>query len=252
MSETDAPLRVLHLTDPHLHADEEASLRGVVTNRSFDHTLAHALQHRWDVILVTGDLVQDDSIEAYRRFRDALAGVGVPVLVCAGNHDVPAHLQECLTASPFNVGGTLDSHGWRLVLLDSWLPDEPAGEIPWRELERLRTLLSGSSLHTLVALHHHPVAVGSRWLDRLGLRNAAELFAILEENPQVRGLLWGHVHQDFDQQRGRLRLLSSPSTCAQFLPGSDVFAIDDRPPGYRSLELHADGSIATEITWVPA
>ena len=45
--------------------------------------------------------------------------------------------------------------------------------------------------------------------------------------------------------------MSTPSTCAQFLPRSDFFALDERPPGLRWLELHADGRIETEVAWVP-
>ena len=30
-----------------------------------------------------------------------------------------------------------------------------------------------------------------------------------------------------------------------------VLALDDRPPGLRWLELHADGRIETEVAWVP-
>jgi Icc protein len=47
--------------------------------------------------------------------------------------------------------------------------------------------------------------------------------------------------------RRGVRLLGVPSTCAQFLPHSEQFAIDPAPPGYRSLTLRADGSIATEV-----
>src|SRR5438067_1187347 len=46
------------------------------------------------------------------------------------------------------------------------------------------------------------------------------------------------------------RLLATPSTCAQFLPNSDDFAVDRRPPGYRTLELRPDGSLLTEVVWV--
>ena len=64
-----------------------------------------------------------------------------------------------------------------------------------------------------------------------------EFFRIIDAHPAVRGILWGHVHQQFDGLRGGVRLLATPSTCAQFLPHSHDFAIDDRPPAFRSLEL---------------
>jgi Icc protein len=45
-------------------------------------------------------------------------------------------------------------------------------------------------------------------------------------------------------------MLSTPSTCSQFLPNSDDFGMDDRPPGYRWLHLYADGAIDTDVVWL--
>jgi Icc protein len=41
---------------------------------------------------------------------------------------------------------------------------------------------------------------------------------------------------------------STPSTCVQFKPNSKNFTIDTEGPGYRWLDLHADGSIDTGLT----
>jgi len=42
-------------------------------------------------------------------------------------------------------------------------------------------------------------------------------------------------------------MLASPSTSVQFLPDSDEFSVDTRPPGYRWLNLHPDGTIETGV-----
>ena len=92
--------------------------------------------------------------------------------------------------------------------------------------------------------------MASRWLDRVGLTNAAEFLRVIDGHRNVRAIVWGHVHQNYDALRQGVRLLATPSTCAQFLPNADEFAVDRRPPGYRTLELHADGSLLTEVVWV--
>ena len=84
----------------------------------------------------------------------------------------------------------------------------------------------------------------SDWLDQVGLSDADEFMALVREHANVRGVLWGHVHQSLDSFIHGVRFMASPATCAQFLPGSDDFAIDNRPPGYRVLELMPDGAIA--------
>jgi Icc protein len=58
------------------------------------------------------------------------------------------------------------------------------------------------------------------------------------------------VHQCFDTRRRGVRLLATPSTCAQFLPNANEFAVDARPPAYRRLLLQPDGTLDTEVVWV--
>jgi Icc protein len=45
-------------------------------------------------------------------------------------------------------------------------------------------------------------------------------------------------------------LFATPSTGAQFLPKSDRFAVDSRPPAYRPFALHPDGRIESAVRWV--
>jgi len=60
------------------------------------------------------------------------------------------------------------------------------------------------------------------------------------------------VHQAFDGLRRGVRLLATPSTCAQFQPLALDFAIDSRPPAFRTFDLNADGTLITDLHWVDA
>ena len=108
-------------------------------------------------------------------------------------------------------------------------------------------LQSAPDENTLVCLHHQPVPMGSEWLDTMAVDNPDEFFAVIDRHPQVRGILWGHVHQEFNGTRNGVRLMSAPSTCIQFLPNSKEFSLDTATPGYRWLELHPDGRIETGV-----
>ncbi len=245
-------LRLTHLTDPHLHGGESELLRGIATLPSLEATLANAQLRDWppDAVLVTGDLVQDDPA-GYANFRRVLGALRLPVLCLPGNHDEPEAMRRELGSAPFVVGGTVDLGLWRIVLLDSTIPGSAAGRLSAESLTALQSALADApQRHALVCLHHHPVPMASRWLDRVGLQNAAEFLDVIDRHPNVRGIVWGHVHQSYDALRNGVRLLATPSTCAQFLPHSEQFAIDRQPPAYRTLELRADGSILTEVVWV--
>jgi Icc protein len=153
-----------------------------------------------------------------------------------------------LNAAPFSICGHHDLGGWRVIMLDSCVPGQAHGRISAGELARLdAALASAGDRHVLVSLHHHPVRMASRWLDSVALQNADDFFLVTDRYPQLRAIAWGHVHQPYDSRRKGVRLLAVPSTCAQFLPHSDQFAVDPSPPGYRRLALRADGTIDTEV-----
>jgi len=244
-------VRLTHLTDPHLYGSGSELLRGVATLPALEATLANALQRDWppDAVLVTGDLVQDDPA-GYVHFKRLLGALQVPILCLPGNHDEPEAMRRELDRAPFVVGGAVDFGLWRIVLLDSTIPGSAAGRLSAGSLAALNSALAAAPRHALVCLHHHPVPMDSRWLDRVGLQNASEFFDVIDRHPNVRGIVWGHVHQSYDAVRKGVRLLATPSTCAQFLPRSEQFAVDKRPPAYRTLELKADGSIVTDLVWL--
>jgi Icc protein len=137
-------------------------------------------------------------------------------------------------------------------MLDSCEPGHVGGRLTPAELARLDETLGDSPAHAMVCLHHHPIAMGSRWLDGIGLANADEFWRIIDRHSHVRAVVWGHVHQAHDDRRGDVRLIATPSTCAQFLPGSVGYALDNRPPAFRDFRLHADGRIDTQLHWVSA
>jgi Icc protein len=247
-------VQLLQVTDPHLFGDPATELYGVNTAESLRLTLEAALADgpAPDAVLVTGDIGDDMSAAAYAHFKRALAGCGAPVFCLPGNHDDPALMTQLLTGEGFQYCGSARFGAWGLVLLDTHVPGRPHGRLAAGELERLDAELR--SLHdgpVMVCLHHPPVPVGSAWLDGVGLLNGTEFLDVIDRHSNVRCVLAGHVHQAFDVQRGGVRLLASPSTCAQFTPRTERCVMDDRPPGYRWLGLNGDGSVSTRVGWLP-
>ncbi len=246
-------LRLLQLTDSHLHASPLARMRGVNTDRSFRAVLAQAMRDPdpADAIVVTGDLVQDETRAGYERLRDMLAACELPVFCIPGNHDAPGIMASVMSAPPFQVNGEWQIANWQLIFLNSFCRGDDGGRLPPEELQRLTDCLQREQAdHYAIFLHHQPVPMGSRWLDGVGLRNADEFLALIDSASRVRGIIWGHVHQASDRRRHGVRLLSSPSTCMQFLPNSDDFVLDTRPPGYRWLDLYVNGRIDSQVAWL--
>lgn len=244
-------MHILHITDPHLYGNAGGHLRGVETDSALRSVLDAALSQASDysAILVTGDLVQDDP-SGYLRFKSIFAEQRIPILCLPGNHDEPEAMRESLRHPPFQYCGTRVLGDWQFIMLDSYDPGHVGGRLSAHELARLDAALAASPAHALVCLHHHPVALGSLWLDGVGLANTDEFWQVIDSHDHVRGIAWGHVHQSFDGERNGVRLFATPSTGAQFLPNSDRYAVDTRPPAYRRFELHSDGCIQTSVCWL--
>lgn len=249
---TESSVLLVQLSDSHLFAEADGKLLGMDTCDSLQRVIERVQQEQpqIDLILATGDLSQDGSQASYQRFRQLTAALGAPARWLAGNHDEAPPMQAACNGSAL-LEPVIDLGAWRIVMLDSSIPGTVPGFLEGGQLELLeRALREAPQRHQLICLHHHPVSIGCKWMEPIGLRNADALFAVLARHPQAKALLWGHIHQEFDQQRGGLRLLASPSTCVQFAPGSEEFQVGSEAPGYRWLRLHADGTLETGVSRV--
>lgn len=241
---------IVQLTDSHLYADPTADLLGLDTGASLSAVIDLVLNEvaDMDLVLATGDIAQDGNERAYRRFVESVASLPAPCYWIPGNHD-DAVLMSRIGAETGLSREWVDAGNWRIVLLDSSIPGAVAGHLSAAQLALLdRALLGAGERFVMVCLHHHPVPIGCDWMDPLGLLNVTDLLPRLSADKRVKAVLWGHIHQELDQQLGGLRLLATPSTCVQFARDSSEFATDTQAPGYRSLTLFPDGKIDTRVS----
>ena len=245
-------LRLVQITDTHLNGPEDGHLLGMKTLHSMHCVLDIVRTERAaiDAFLVTGDLAQDGSEQAYQRLHEALLPFGCPVFWFEGNHDSPEAMQSVADGTE-HLTRIIRTPHWQLILLNSQVEGAVYGRLRHDQLRLLENALrERPDLHTLISFHHHPLPMGSDWIDRIGIKNAEEFNQLVRRYDNVRGVLWGHVHQESDQLINGVRYISTPSTCVQFTPGSENFSVDTLSPGYRWLDLHADGSLKTGVSRV--
>ena len=240
-------VRIVQVTDPHLFQSTDGALLGMNTEESLECVLSLVREKtpEFDLILATGDISQDGSDESYFRMRDKLQAFDRPFYWLSGNHDQ----NDVITKASVGTAAlqkVIDYPNWRIVMLDSSVTDEVHGFLHQHELDLLKEALK-TDKHVLVCFHHHPINVGSKWIDNIGVKNASEFMEMLESHDNVKAVLWGHVHQEVDEVQNGRRLLATPSTCIQFTKHSDDFSVDTLHPGYRYLELLPNGSVNTDV-----
>ncbi|NVJ62141.1 MAG: 3',5'-cyclic-AMP phosphodiesterase [Gammaproteobacteria bacterium] len=239
-------VRIIQITDTHLFGEPKGKLLGLDTRESLGAVMSRVRQEEIapDIILVTGDLSQDASPESYEYLLKELQAFNIPSFWIPGNHDDPSIMSPILEGDNVYPQRRVLIGDWQIVLLDSSVRGKVYGHISEPQLEFLKNCLEQTDdKHSLIAMHHQPVKVGSDWLDNLGIRNADELFEAAANHHNHCCFLWGHVHQDFHGEKNGIELISTPSTCVQFKPGSQKFSAGDESPGYRYLTLHKDGTI---------
>ena len=254
IAHSGGPVRLVQLTDTHLCKLQGGTLLGMDTDHSLQSVIDLVKVERptIDLLLGTGDLSDQGALEAYRRLQEYFAQLTDDNCWLPGNHDDRANM-ESVADRPLRLAREIRLGRWQVLMLDSQVPGEVGGELGPAELALLEDALEAAAeenLYSLVCLHHQPVKIGCEWLDEQMVADAADFFAVLDRFPLVRGVLWGHVHQQVDQYRGAVRLMASPSTCVQFAPGSADFKADPAAPGYRWLELNEDGSLDSGVSRV--
>lgn len=246
------PIKLLQITDTHLGAQAGETLLGLNTDYSLEQVVDLVRQEQpfADLLLATGDISSCGAVSSYQRYRHLTRGLARQTLWLPGNHDTVAAMRDAVGEGSEMAGGATIGN-WGIIMLNSKTPGEVGGSLTREELDFLREGLQQSREgHALVCLHHHPVSIGCDWLDQQRVSNADELFSVLDEFTHVKGLLWGHVHQQIDLQRSGVKLMATPSTCIQFAAASTDFKLDRLNPGYRWLDLHENGDIETGVSRV--
>jgi 3',5'-cyclic-AMP phosphodiesterase len=248
-------ITILHFTDSHLFASQEHKFLHVCPYTHLRAAMADASKRQSvpaDLLLLTGDISQDFSVESYELAFNAIndPNLAANIGVILGNHDDPDLLQRSI--GKLGLTSALQKHftfgAWHIVLLNSYWRGHTAGLLDASELEFLQQELDGNrNKNIIIFLHHHVLPVGAAWLDKIGLHNAAQFLKIVSAHSNIKAVIAGHVHQEYASREHNIDFLTTPSLAWQFTEHTATFALNDKMPGFRVLQLFADGNYTTEV-----
>ena len=212
--------RLFHVSDVHFGAEDSNAIAW------FD---ALVKAERPDAVVMTGDLTMRARSKQFSAAAAWLQGLGVPVTVEVGNHDLPYFNPWKRFVTPYHRYQVVERLAERPLKLDgiAIVPLKTTARVHWRldwskghiaknalaaTLDRIAALAPGTTI--LVACHHPLIGSGTRGGD--------DALAALA-GAGVAAVLSGHVHDPFDLQRtiaGHTIRLIGAGTLSERLRGS--------------------------------
>ena len=213
-----------------------------------------------DVVLATGDLVDEGSKAEYLRLRRLLAPLQMPVFFIPGNHDdrdvlrgtFPDHGYLGRAGKPACY--CIDDYPLRLIGLDTTVPEQTGGVLEASQISWLDERLGAANARpTLLFMHHPPFKTGIARMDSIGLEpaSAEELGAVISRHPQVLLLTCGHVHRGIQVRWHGTVASICPSAAYQYglnLDGSGLAPAPHEPPAY---QLHCWNGVQLATHTIP-
>jgi 3',5'-cyclic AMP phosphodiesterase CpdA len=189
------PVRLLHISDLHAGSVEETAVE-----RSLEPLVERV---RPELIVASGDLAHRGRRREHERAAAFLRGLGRPLLVIPGNHDIPYTFPARFTRpwAEFErqwetVEPVFRADDLVVVGLNSVRPwRHQSGGIRSGQIARAKELLADAPHGALrvVALHHH--LIGAPWRSRKKpvARRSGVLAGLVDAGAEL--ILAGHIHQ---------------------------------------------------------
>jgi 3',5'-cyclic-AMP phosphodiesterase len=212
---------IAHLSDPHIRPRGRLYQGLVDSNAMFEAAIRHlnGLCPRPDLVILSGDIVDEGTPAEYAVARALLAEIEQPLLVIPGNHDEREAFRECFsdhaylaTSGPLHFVAA--DHGpVRVIGLDVTVPGLHHGDLDddaviWLE----RALATDPERATIIMMHQPPFESGIPYIDRYACRRGHRMAEVVARFPAVERILCGHIHRFMQLRFGGTMLCTAPST----------------------------------------
>ncbi|MGF6725318.1 Icc protein [Paraburkholderia sp. GAS41] len=254
------------ISDLHIKRRGALAYRRVDTGAALARCVAalNALEPRPDVVVMTGDLVDQGDPEQYAHLKALLTPLEIPYYLLVGNHDDRAALREVFSErAELHTGGDFvhyaaDIEPLRLIALDSMVPGQSAGTLCDARLAWLEAQLDASrDKPVIVALHHPPFECGIGHMDELRLdpQAADRLAALIARHPNVERVICGHVHRPMFVRFGGTIASAVPAPAHQVAldlreDAPSAFVLE--PPAFALHRYDAASGLVTHHAYVEA
>jgi 3',5'-cyclic AMP phosphodiesterase CpdA len=250
---------IAQISDPHLRP-RGVLYKGVVdANAMFASTIRqlNMLSPRPDLVILSGDVVDEGTVAEYDEARAILAELTVPLVIIPGNHDEREAFRACFSDHGYlpkrgPVHFVVDDRGpVRVIGLDVTIPGLHHGLIDESAAVWLDDVLAQApDRPTIITMHQPPIATHVPYLDAYWCREGHRLAEVVSRYPAVERIACGHVHRFMLARFGETILCTAPSTTTaialQLRPDAQPGSYSE-PPGFLLHHWTAEAGLVTHL-----
>jgi 3',5'-cyclic AMP phosphodiesterase CpdA len=253
---------LVQITDTHILSPGELLYGTTDTAAHLSEVVRqiNAMRPKPDVVLVTGDIVEEGETKGYQHFIDLVNPLEMPVYVIPGNHDNPQAMLQAFADTPYfpatdnTFQYVVEDFPFRILALNSHCDGTELPEFGEQRLAWLKDQLNSSDKPVLIAIHHPPMTTGIELIDMGGSDWFQELKLVLAEHGQVKLVICGHCHTDLCGQVGQVRVYMAPATSHQLIAsrGLTIAPSTINTPAAPTLHHFIDGNFLSGSNLWPA
>ena len=213
---------IAQFSDTHIKPKGRLAYNKVDTASMLEKAVTHllSLPQQPDLLVITGDLVDQGHPEEYSHLNEILAPIGVPLLLIPGNHDDRKVMLDAFS----NVLVKPDTDFWhfshqepnwpiRIIGLDTVNAGQSGGLLCQERLDWFASVLDiDQETPTLVMMHHPPFITGIGHMDDIGLEGREAFADIVRRHSNIELITCGHLHRNIRSLVGGRCVMTAHST----------------------------------------
>lgn len=194
---------IAQISDLHVQPTGEKAYGIVDTNGYLQAAVAqlNRLKPQPDIVIATGDLVDDRTVAEYHSLKGLLTPLKAPLYFAMGNHDDRAAFRQVFPNLPYMpaagyVQYVLEEYPLRIIVLDTLVDGVGYGNLDTERLQWLEARLAEQPTRpTVIFMHHPPFATGLQGMDQLRCRGNEALSNLITRYANVQRIACGHLHR---------------------------------------------------------
>jgi len=244
---------IAQISDTHISLSSQSSSQQLLDFETVIFDI-NSLDPQPDLIIHSGDIVQNGLMEEYAEATRILSKAKAPVYVMAGNKDDRRNIKKSfgeenyLSVNSEFIEYEINDFSIKVIILDTLNKNSNKGHFCDLRRKNLVKMINSETVKPIVVLMHHPpceINVGPDIFHFDNLNAMADLCQTLQRSDRVISIFCGHVHRSTTGQIANIPVTVATAVATQIRWGNYPAHLA-KIPIYNLHRYHQDWGFITE------